>query len=89
LPGAVTQEGDDEGVLRLDRLPTPAEAEAIRDVIGIRRRRHLTAEALARLEQMRAALKSPFMPRPCVISMRPPSASLTLLAAPPTLWVGP
>jgi hypothetical protein len=35
LPGTVTQDGDDEGILRLDRLPTPAEADAIRDVIGI------------------------------------------------------
>jgi hypothetical protein len=47
LPGTVTQDGDDEGILRLERLPTPAEADAIRDVIGIRRRRHLSPEALA------------------------------------------
>jgi hypothetical protein len=54
LPGTVTQDGDDEGILRLDRLPTSAEAEAIRDVIGIRRRRHLSPEALA---QARSALE--------------------------------
>jgi hypothetical protein len=59
LPGTVTQDGDDEGILRLDRLPTPAEADAIRDVIGIRRRRHMTAEALANLERARKAIKSP------------------------------
>jgi hypothetical protein len=29
-------------ILRLDRLPTPAEAKAIRDAIGIRRR-HINA----------------------------------------------
>lgn len=65
LPGTVTQDGDDEGFLRLDRLPTPAEAEAIRDVIGIRRRRHMTAEARVaaalRLNPHRNAIKSPPM----------------------------
>jgi hypothetical protein len=34
LPGSVTQDGDDEGIIPLDRLPLPAEAEAIRDLIG-------------------------------------------------------
>jgi hypothetical protein len=32
---AVTQDGDGEGCLRLDRLPTAAEAEEVRDVLGI------------------------------------------------------
>jgi hypothetical protein len=45
LPGTVTQDGDDEGIIRLDRLPTAAEVEAIRGVIGIRRRRHFSPEA--------------------------------------------
>ena len=31
----VTQDGDDEGVLRLHRLPSPAEAAEIRDILGI------------------------------------------------------
>ena len=35
----VTQDGDDEGVLRLMRLPTPEEAAEIRRVVGIRQRR--------------------------------------------------
>jgi hypothetical protein len=48
------RDGDDEGVLRLDRLPTEAEAGAIRDCLGIRRRRHLSPEALA---QARSALE--------------------------------
>ena len=65
LPGTVTQDGDDEGILRLDRLPTPAEAEAIRDVIGIRRRRHVSPEARValslRLNAHRNAFKSPPM----------------------------
>ena len=45
----LTQDGDDEGCLHLDRLPTAAEAEAIRDDLGIRKRRHLSDEELARL----------------------------------------
>jgi hypothetical protein len=44
----VTQDGDDEGCLHLDHLPTPHEAEAIREAIGIRKRRHLTPDALAK-----------------------------------------
>jgi hypothetical protein len=53
LPGSVTQDGDDEGIIRLDRLPLPAETEAIRDLIGIRKRRHMTPEALSKLEHAR------------------------------------
>jgi hypothetical protein len=45
----VTQDGDDEGCLRLDRLPAPHEAAAIRDAIGIKRKRHLSPEARASL----------------------------------------
>ena len=64
LPGTVTQDGDDEGIVRLDRLPTPAEAESIRDLIGIRKRRHMTADALSALERARGAIKSPFSDSP-------------------------
>src|SRR5436190_3451138 len=35
----VTQDGDDEGCLRLFGLPTAEQAKAIRDVLGIRKRR--------------------------------------------------
>jgi len=59
LPGKVSQDGDDEGTLRLDRLPTAAETELIRDLIGIRKRRHGTAEALSNLERARGSTKSP------------------------------
>jgi hypothetical protein len=45
----VVQDGDEEGILRLDRLPTAEEAVEIRDIFGIRRRRHLSPEELARL----------------------------------------
>jgi hypothetical protein len=43
----VVQDGDEEGILRLDRMPIPEEAEEIRAVLGIRRRRHLSPEILA------------------------------------------
>jgi hypothetical protein len=68
------QEGDDEGVFRPDRLPTPAEADAIRDVIGIRRRRHMTAEALANLERAREAIKTP-LPGPALAQTTGPVGS--------------
>ena len=45
----VTQDGDWEGCLYLDRLPYAHEAEAIREVLGIRKRRLMTAEALSNL----------------------------------------
>ena len=51
LPGKVSQDSNDEGTLRLDRLPTAAEAELIRDLIGIRKRRHVTGDALSNLER--------------------------------------
>jgi hypothetical protein len=56
LPGSVTQDGDDEGIIRLDRLPTPAEADAIRDLIGIKKRRRVSESALANLAAGRALL---------------------------------
>jgi hypothetical protein len=43
----VTQDGDDEGCLRIDHLPTPAEADLIRDALGIKRKRHYTPDQLA------------------------------------------
>jgi hypothetical protein len=64
LPGTVTQDGDDEGILRLDRPPLTSEAEAIRYLIGIRRRRHMTSEALANLERARGSIKSPLLAPP-------------------------
>jgi hypothetical protein len=45
----VTQDGDDGGALRLDRLPSPHEAEIIRNATGIRKRRYVTPEAKATL----------------------------------------
>ena len=42
----VTQDGDDEGCLHLDRLPTAAEAELIREAVGIRKRLHHSRRGL-------------------------------------------
>jgi hypothetical protein len=47
----VTQEGDMEGLLFLDRLPTPPEAEIIRDKLWIAKKRELGEEDLARLRR--------------------------------------
>jgi hypothetical protein len=44
----VTQDGDDEGCLRLFRLPSPEEAVVIRDVMGLRKRVDYTPETLER-----------------------------------------
>ena len=61
------QDGDDEGILRLDRLPTAAEADLVREALGIRKRRHLSEEELARvtsaLERARGLYKSVSHPK--------------------------
>ena len=54
----LTQDGDDEGIHRLGRLPTETEAEAIRDCLGIRKRRHLSPEELERLRFTLAAARA-------------------------------
>jgi hypothetical protein len=51
----VTQDGDWEGCLRLSGLPNPKEAEAIREVMSIRKRRIVTDAARSQLEAMREA----------------------------------
>jgi hypothetical protein len=45
--GTVTQDGDDEGSIIIDRLPTQAEAVQIRHVLGIPKARHLSDEQRA------------------------------------------
>jgi hypothetical protein len=47
---AVTQDGDDEGCLRLHDLPTTAQATVIRDVLGIRKRQEVSPTQLERLK---------------------------------------
>jgi hypothetical protein len=69
----VTQDGDEEGCLRLFSLPTPQEAVAIRDVMGLRKRvdygpdalerkRASMARALSARESARAPLPGVVMP---------------------------
>jgi hypothetical protein len=48
--GKCTQDGDEEGSVMLDRLPSQAEAEEIRSVLGIPKRIELTEE---RREELR------------------------------------
>ena len=45
----VTQDGDEEGCLRLFALPTPEEAALIRDALLLRKRRTLTEKSRASL----------------------------------------
>ena len=44
-------DGDDEGTLHLDHLPSPAEARAIRQVMAIRKRRKPSGEARPNLDR--------------------------------------
>ena len=55
----VTQGGWDEGCLRLHHLPTPEQAEIIRDVLGIRKRVELAPETLEWLRARTAAWNGP------------------------------
>jgi hypothetical protein len=54
----LTQDGDDEGILCLDRLPTEAEAEAIREALGFRKRRHMTEAQIERSRSILASARS-------------------------------
>lgn len=59
----LTQDGDDEGCLHLDHLPTKIEASAIREALGIRKRRHLSpasrAQAISALGLNQSSANSP------------------------------
>ena len=60
----VTQDADDEGALRLDRVPVAREAGLIREAVGIRRRRHLAPETLASMaERLRRPVGKPLRPQ--------------------------
>lgn len=52
----VTQDGDTEGILRQEKMPTIYEAKNIRKVLGLRRRTELTE---AEREQVRIRFKAP------------------------------
>lgn len=63
----VHQDGDDEGVLRLDRLPFRDEAMTVRKVIGVRPRTVLTEEGRALIrERFIAPAKGGFQEILCV-----------------------
>ena len=47
---AVTQDGDDEGILRLDGMPTPEQAKIIRKLLGLRQRTELSEAGRAELK---------------------------------------
>jgi hypothetical protein len=51
----VTQDGDGEGCLRLHQLPTPDQAAVIRDVLGIPKRREVSAAELGAIEDLHMA----------------------------------
>lgn len=51
----VTNDGDEEGMLFLKRRPTPAEAETIRDHLGIPKKPELSAD---QIEALRARAKA-------------------------------
>ena len=48
----LTNDGDDEGMLFLDRLPTAAKAEVIRHYAGITKKRFLSETELERLRRL-------------------------------------
>jgi len=48
---AVTQDGDEEGILRLDEMPTPTQAEMIRKAVGLRKVSPLTDKVRASLRR--------------------------------------
>jgi hypothetical protein len=50
-----TQDGDEEGCLRLHHLPTFEQAAVIRDVVGVQKRREYSEETRERLRAMVAS----------------------------------
>jgi hypothetical protein len=55
----VTQDGDDEGCLRLSGLPSSEQAATIRDILGIRKRVAYSDEVLAAKVAAAARLRVP------------------------------
>jgi hypothetical protein len=59
----VTNDGDGEGMLFLDRLPTPEEAEVIRDKLGIRKRVEYDEDTLARKREQALMARQSLPPK--------------------------
>ena len=55
----VTLDCEDEGYLRLHQLPNPEQANVIRDILGIHKRREVSAAELERLKAFAFAKKPP------------------------------
>jgi hypothetical protein len=64
---AVTQDGDDEGCLRLHAVPTKQQAEAIREALSIRKRREYAPEEL---ERLRTSVRGRFPAEKCPVLHR-------------------
>jgi len=78
-----TQDGDDEGCLRLHALPTSEQAEVIRDVLGLQKRREDSPETLERLKARTAAWNGAQPQLNASIETRPAAP-----AQPGRHWVG-
>jgi hypothetical protein len=48
----ITQDGDEEGVVRLHGLPGPGQAEVLREVLGLRKRTEISTEHRDRLKRI-------------------------------------
>lgn len=59
----LTQDGDEEGMFFFDRLPTVKQANAIRSRLGLKKRKALSEEGLARLRQTSFRSREGFQPR--------------------------
>jgi hypothetical protein len=54
----LSQDADDEGIFRLDRLPNEAEAEAILGALGVRKRRRMSADQIERARSLLASART-------------------------------
>jgi hypothetical protein len=62
LPGVVCNDGDDEGAMFLDRLPTPTEAGAIRKWLGLPKRVEYSEPELERRRKAMARAREVIQP---------------------------
>jgi hypothetical protein len=97
---AVTNDGDDEGALFMDRLPSAEEAESIRHYLGIAKKRAMSEEALAHLASVRRPFEKrsavetaldcaggPSRPLPVSWSQHAPEGAVGPLSTPSPAWV--
>ena len=62
LPGVICNDGDDEGAIFLDRLPTPAEAVLIRKWLGLPKRVEYSEAELDRRRQSLSRAREALQP---------------------------